>query len=57
MNGRLLTTLHIPFGATSTAAEIVTGVDLSGKRAIVTSGAGDEGASALALAGSVVIDG
>jgi NAD(P)-dependent dehydrogenase (short-subunit alcohol dehydrogenase family) len=54
MNGGLLTTLHIPFGATSTAAEIVAGVDLSGKRAIVTSGAGDEAARALALAGAEV---
>jgi NAD(P)-dependent dehydrogenase (short-subunit alcohol dehydrogenase family) len=54
MNGGLLTTLHIPFGATSTAAEIVAGVDLSGKRAIVTSGTGDEAARALALAGAEV---
>jgi len=54
MSGGLLTTLHIPFGATSTAAEIVAGVDLSGKRAIVTSGAGDETARALALAGAEV---
>jgi NAD(P)-dependent dehydrogenase (short-subunit alcohol dehydrogenase family) len=54
MNGGPLTTLHIPFGATSTAAEIVAGVDLSGKRAIVTSGAGDEAARALVLAGAAV---
>jgi len=52
MNGGLLTTLHIPFGATSTAAEIVAGVDLEGKRAIVT--CGDEAARALALAGAEV---
>lgn len=54
MNGGLLTTLHIPFGATSTAAEIVAGVDLEGLLAIVTSGAGDEAANALALAGAEV---
>jgi len=54
MSVGLLTTLHIPFGATSTAAEIVAGVDLSGKRAIVTSGAGDEAFRALALAGAEV---
>ena len=54
MNGGLHTTLHIPFGVTSTAAEIVAGVDLSSKRAIVTSGASDEAARALALAGAEV---
>jgi NAD(P)-dependent dehydrogenase (short-subunit alcohol dehydrogenase family) len=54
MNRGLVTTLHIPFGATSTAAEVVAGVDLCGKRAIVTSGAGDEAARALALAGAEV---
>jgi len=54
MSVGLLTTLHIPFGATSTAAEIVAGVDLEGKRAIVTSGAFDEAARALALAGAEV---
>lgn len=50
----LLTTLHIPFGASSTAAEVLVGVGLEGKRAIVTSGAGDEAARALALAGAEV---
>jgi hypothetical protein len=31
-----MTTLAIPFGATSTAMEVIAGVDLTGKRAIVT---------------------
>ena len=55
--GALMTTLNIPFGATSTAAEVIAGVDLSGKRAIVTgasSGIGVETARALALAGAEV---
>src|ERR1700753_3107837 len=46
-----------PFGFTSTAAEVIAGVDLSGKRAIVTgasSGIGVETARALAGAGAVV---
>ena len=50
----LLTT---PFGADSTAAEVIAGVDLTGKRAIVTgaaSGIGVETARALAGAGARV---
>jgi NAD(P)-dependent dehydrogenase (short-subunit alcohol dehydrogenase family) len=46
-----------PFGATSTAGEVIAGVDLSGKRAIVTgssSGIGQETARALAAAGAEV---
>jgi NAD(P)-dependent dehydrogenase (short-subunit alcohol dehydrogenase family) len=46
-----------PFGAESTAAEVVDGVDLTGKRAIVTGGAsgiGVETARALAGAGAEV---
>ncbi|MEV0068186.1 SDR family NAD(P)-dependent oxidoreductase [Amycolatopsis sp. NPDC050768] len=46
-----------PFGATSTAAEVVAGVDLSGRRAVVTgaaSGIGAETARALASAGAEV---
>ncbi|OBF30368.1 oxidoreductase [Mycobacterium sp. ACS1612] len=46
-----------PFGASSTAAEVIAGVDLSGKRAIVTgasSGIGVETARALAAAGAAV---
>jgi NAD(P)-dependent dehydrogenase (short-subunit alcohol dehydrogenase family) len=46
-----------PFGAESTAAEVVDGIDLSGKRAIVTgaaSGIGIETARALAGAGAAV---
>jgi NAD(P)-dependent dehydrogenase (short-subunit alcohol dehydrogenase family) len=46
-----------PFGATSTAMEVIAGVDLSGKRAIVTgasSGLGIETARALASAGAEV---
>ena len=45
------------FGFTSTAAEVVQGVNLSGKRAIVTSGAsgiGMETARALASAGAAI---
>jgi NAD(P)-dependent dehydrogenase (short-subunit alcohol dehydrogenase family) len=50
----LLTT---PFGATTTALEVVDGVDLAGKRAIVTGGAsgiGVETVRALAQAGAAV---
>jgi NAD(P)-dependent dehydrogenase (short-subunit alcohol dehydrogenase family) len=46
-----------PFGATSTAAEVVDGVDLTGRRAVVTGGAsgiGIETARALASAGAEV---
>jgi NAD(P)-dependent dehydrogenase (short-subunit alcohol dehydrogenase family) len=46
-----------PFGATSTAAEVVDGTDLTGKRAVVTGGAsgiGVETARALAGAGAEV---
>ena len=46
-----------PFGATSTAAEVIAGIDLRGKRAIVTggsSGIGVETARELARAGAAV---
>jgi NAD(P)-dependent dehydrogenase (short-subunit alcohol dehydrogenase family) len=46
-----------PFGATSTAAEVIAGIDLHGKRAIVTgasSGIGVETARELARAGATV---
>src|SRR3954452_1394359 len=46
-----------PFGATTTAADVIDGVDLTGKRAIVTgaaSGIGVETARALASAGAEV---
>jgi NAD(P)-dependent dehydrogenase (short-subunit alcohol dehydrogenase family) len=52
-NGRVTT----PFGFDSTAAEVVAGVDLAGKRAVVTgagSGIGVETARALAGAGAAV---
>jgi NAD(P)-dependent dehydrogenase (short-subunit alcohol dehydrogenase family) len=54
VNGTRITT---PFGPTSTAAEVIAGVDLTGKRAIVTgasSGIGQETARALAGAGAEV---
>jgi NAD(P)-dependent dehydrogenase (short-subunit alcohol dehydrogenase family) len=54
MNSNRITT---PFGAQSTAAEVIGGIDLSGKRAIVTggsSGIGIETARALAGAGAEV---
>ena len=46
-----------PFGPSSTAAEVLAGVDLTGRRAIVTgasSGIGEETARALAVAGAEV---
>jgi NAD(P)-dependent dehydrogenase (short-subunit alcohol dehydrogenase family) len=49
--------IRTPFGAESTATEVVEGVDLTGKRAIVTGGAsgiGIETARALAGAGAAV---
>jgi NAD(P)-dependent dehydrogenase (short-subunit alcohol dehydrogenase family) len=52
-----MTRITTPFGATTTAAEIVDGVDLSGRRAVVTGGAsgiGIETARALAGAGAEV---
>src|SRR3954447_12693161 len=51
------TLIRTPFGADSTAAEVVNGIDLTGKRAIVTgssSGIGVETARALASAGAEV---
>lgn len=52
-NSRIVT----PFGAESTAAEVIAGIDLSGRRAIVTgasAGIGIETARALASAGAAV---
>lgn len=54
MSGSRITT---PFGFSSTAAEVIDGVDLSGKRVVVTgasSGIGVETARALASAGAAV---
>jgi len=51
------TRIRTPFGFDSTAADVVAGIDLSAKRAIVTgagSGIGVETARALALAGAEV---
>jgi NAD(P)-dependent dehydrogenase (short-subunit alcohol dehydrogenase family) len=51
------TPVTTPFGAQSTAAEVIAGADLSGKHAIVTgaaSGIGVETARALASAGATV---
>src|ERR1700745_4447930 len=51
------TPITTPFGATSTAAEVLDGVDLAGRRTIVTGGAsgiGVETARALASAGAEV---
>src|SRR3984957_9092773 len=57
--GRSMSQLfQTPFGRTSTASEVIDGVDLSGKRAIVTgagSGIGIETARALASAGAEVV--
>jgi len=50
--------LQTPFGRHSTASEVIDGVDLSGKRAVVTgagSGIGTETARALASAGAEVV--
>jgi NAD(P)-dependent dehydrogenase (short-subunit alcohol dehydrogenase family) len=57
--GDMTTTTRIttPFGATSTAAEVIAGVDLTGRRAVVTgasSGIGVETARALARANAEV---
>ncbi|MET7608247.1 SDR family NAD(P)-dependent oxidoreductase [Streptomyces avermitilis] len=49
--------IHTPFGEESTAAEVIEGIDLSGKHAVVTgaaSGLGAETARALAGAGASV---
>src|SRR3954454_12178768 len=50
--------LRTPFGFESTAAEVISGVDLTGQRALVTGGAagiGLETARALATAGAQVV--
>ena len=52
-----MTLVTTPFGFSSTSADVMAGVDLSGKRAIVTGGAGALGAEtarALAAAGAEV---
>lgn len=51
------TLIHTPFGFDSTAAEVIEGIDLAGKRAIVNGGASDIGvetARALASSGAEV---
>jgi hypothetical protein len=51
------TLIQTPFGEGSTAAEVIEGVDLSGKQAVVTgaaSGLGAETARALSSAGALV---
>jgi NAD(P)-dependent dehydrogenase (short-subunit alcohol dehydrogenase family) len=53
-----MTLLSTPFGPNSTAADVLTDVDLSGRRAIITgatSGIGVETARALAAAGAAVV--
>ena len=52
-----MTRITTPFGATSTAAEVVDGVSLAGRAAVVTgaaSGIGAETARALAMTGASV---
>jgi NAD(P)-dependent dehydrogenase (short-subunit alcohol dehydrogenase family) len=54
----MMALITTPFGRHSTAAEVVKGIDLTGKRAIVTgaaSGIGVETARALASTGAIVI--
>ena len=53
----MISSITTPFGAQSTAAEVIAGIDLTGRRAIVTGGAsgiGIETARALAGAGAEV---
>ena len=53
-----MTLCETPFGSTSTAADVLADVNLSGRRAIVTgatSGIGVETARALAAAGAAVV--
>src|SRR5580692_2526641 len=53
----MISSITTPFGAQSTAAEVIAGIDLTGRRAIVTGGAsgiGIETARALASAGADV---
>ncbi len=57
VGGQDRTRIETPFGATTTAADVVAGVDLHGRRAVVTGGAsgiGVETALALASAGADV---
>jgi NADP-dependent 3-hydroxy acid dehydrogenase YdfG len=50
-------TVRTPFDAQSTAAEVIAGVDLTGKRAVVTGGASGIGlATARALAATGRVD-